>query len=61
MESITACQFMKTPLLLLMPFAFLGALGPTAEKPHWHADWPTAQRIAQKSNRPVFAVFVCKH
>lgn len=33
----------------------------TEEKPHWHADWPTAQQIARKENKPIFAVIVCQH
>lgn len=32
-----------------------------AEKPAWHADWPTAQRIAKQANKPIFAVLVCQH
>ncbi|MBI2809186.1 MAG: hypothetical protein HYX68_29745 [Planctomycetes bacterium] len=31
------------------------------EKPIWHADWPTAQRIARQTNKPIFAVLVCRH
>ncbi len=34
---------------------------PAEEKPLWHADWATAQRIAKKTNKPIFAVMVCKH
>lgn len=41
--------------------AVLGSVDPKDEKPVWHSDWPTAQRIALKSNKPVFAVLVCKH
>ena len=56
---------MKTPILLLAACALIGVpfllAGPAEEKPIWHADWPTAQRIAQKANKPVFAVFVCRH
>lgn len=56
---------MKSPILLLTFCAALGVplvlAGPAEEKPTWHADWPTAQRIAKKSNKPVFAVFVCRH
>jgi hypothetical protein len=56
---------MKTPLLLLSICALIGAsfllAGPMEEKPFWHSDWPTAQRIAKKLNKPVFAVFVCQH
>jgi hypothetical protein len=56
---------MKTPIVLLMACASLAVplllAGPAEEIPHWHADWPTAQRLAKKANKPVFAVFVCKH
>ena len=56
---------MKSPLLLLSLCIGIGAsillAGPTDEKTTWHADWPTAQRIAKKLNKPVFAVFVCRH
>jgi hypothetical protein len=34
---------------------------PGEEKPVWHSDWPTAQRIAHQENKPIFAVLVCKH
>ncbi|MBI1832924.1 MAG: hypothetical protein HYR84_15905 [Planctomycetes bacterium] len=46
---------------------FLFALGLAAaawsidDAPVWHSDWPTAQRSAQESNKPIFAVLVCKH
>ena len=33
----------------------------TDDTPVWHADWPTAQRIAKKTNKPIFAVMTCKH
>lgn len=57
---------MKTQLALLVSALSCGAAllasQPAAEdKPIWHADWPTAQRIALKTNKPVFAVMVCKH
>jgi len=31
------------------------------EKPTWHKDWPTAQRIAKRTNKPIFAILVCQH
>jgi hypothetical protein len=46
--------------LLLAPLALLiSAQG--EPKPTWHQDWPTAQRLAKQTNKPVFAVFVCQH
>jgi hypothetical protein len=50
--------------VLFLGIACIAALwaGPPAEeKPFWHADWATAQRIAHKTNKPIFAVLVCKH
>jgi hypothetical protein len=55
---------MQTKTALLVGLAFCAALlasQPADEKPIWHADWPTAQRIALKTNKPIFAVLVCKH
>jgi hypothetical protein len=56
---------MKTQLALLVIALSCGpallASQPAEEKPIWHADWPTAQRIALKTNKPIFAVMVCKH
>jgi len=34
---------------------------PAEEKPVWHEDWPTAQRIAKRDGKPIFAVLVCRH
>jgi hypothetical protein len=34
---------------------------PDEEKPHWHKDWPTAQRLAKQGNKPILAVLVCQH
>ena len=31
------------------------------EKPTWHKDWPTAQRIAKRESKPIFAILVCQH
>ena len=53
---------MKTHLALLI----VVLLGGTAlmfaqaaeEKPLWHADWATAQRLARKAGKPIFAVLV---
>lgn len=50
--------------LLVAGFACCAALfsaQPTEEKPYWHADWATAQRIARQANKPIFAVLVCRH
>ena len=56
---------MKWPcVLLLVGLTYSAALfssQPVEEKRVWHADWPTAQRIARKENKPIFAVLVCKH
>jgi hypothetical protein len=55
---------MQTKIALLVGLTCCAALlasQPAKEKPIWHADWPTAQRIALKTNRPIFAVMVCKH
>jgi len=56
---------MKKPIALLLVAMTGGAAllcaQPAAEKPNWHADWPTAQRIARKEGKPIFAVLVCKH
>ena len=34
---------------------------PAEDKPVWHADWPTAQRLARKEGKPILAVLVCNH
>ena len=56
---------MKTQLALLVVLltcvAALFPSQPVEEKPVWHTDWPTAQRIAKQANKPIFAVLVCKH
>ena len=56
---------MKTQIALLLVVMMGGAAllcaQPAEEKPLWHADWPTAQRIARKEGKPIFAVMVCKH
>jgi hypothetical protein len=52
---------MKTlAVALFMPICAAASLA-AQDEPLWHADWPTAQRIAAKANKPIFAVFVCKH
>ena len=51
-------------VLVAIPLITLAALAagePTETKPNWHADWPTAQRIAKAANKPIFVVFVCRH
>ena len=48
-------------VLLLLCAAALFSAQPNADEPHWHVDWATAQRIAAKTNKPIFAVLVCKH
>lgn len=48
-------------LVVLTCAAALGSGQPAEMKPHWHADWGTAQRIARKDNKPIFAVLVCQH
>jgi hypothetical protein len=58
------CTMTYPKIALLVVFACCAALlagQPAEEKPLWHADWPTAQRIALKTGKPVFAVMVCKH
>jgi hypothetical protein len=52
---------MKSWIALLGAMAACGAAQPNEDKPHWHADWATAQRIAKKANKPIFAVLVCRH
>ena len=55
---------MKTQIVLLVGVACGTAFvfaQPSEEKPMWHADWPTAQRIARREGKPIFAVLVCKH
>jgi hypothetical protein len=57
---------LSKPYLLPVLVALAGASAlfsaqPGDEKSPWHADWATAQRIAAKENKPVFAVLVCKH
>ena len=34
---------------------------PAADKPVWHEDWPSAQKIARRDGKPIFAVLVCRH
>ena len=41
--------------------AVLWSAQPADDKPTWHADWATAQRIARQRNKPIFAVLVCRH
>ncbi len=55
---------MYTKIALLVAVACGAALlgaQPADEKPVWHADWASAQRIAQKENRAHLCVMVCKH
>jgi hypothetical protein len=56
---------MKIPsAFLLMCLTFGAALfsaQPGAEKPVWHEDLATAQRIARRDGKPIFAVLVCRH
>ena len=56
---------MKSQLVLLVVCLSGGAAmllaEPAEEIPVWHADWPTSRRLAQKANKPIFAVMVCKH
>ena len=50
--------------LLIVALAFGTALLASAQdemKPVWHKDWPTAQRLAKRDNKPIFAVLVCQH
>lgn len=49
------------PICCVLALAALSFGEPAEEKPLWHTDWATAQRIAQKTNKPIFAVLVCKH
>ena len=57
--------FMKLQLVLLAIALTCGAAfvfaQPDAVEPVWHTDWREAQRQAQKANKPIFAVMVCKH
>jgi hypothetical protein len=34
---------------------------PVEDKPVWHTDWPTAQRLARQAHKPIFAVLTCQH
>jgi hypothetical protein len=52
---------MKSSIALLIAGLTLAALQDTDEKPIWHKDWPTAQRIAKRDHKPIFAVLVCQH
>ena len=56
---------MKLQLVLLVLSLIGGAAmliaEPAEEKSVWHADWPTARRLARQANKPIFAVLVCKH
>ena len=53
---------MQIPLLVVLTFAAaMWSSQPVDEKPVWHNDWPTAQRIARQTGKPIFAVLVCKH
>jgi hypothetical protein len=56
---------MKTQLALLVVgltcSAALVSSQPVKEKPVWHTDWPTAQRLARQANKPIFAVLTCQH
>jgi hypothetical protein len=55
---------MTAQIILLVGLTCGAALAvpqPADEKPMWHADWATAQRIARKEGKPIFAVMVCKH
>jgi hypothetical protein len=52
---------MKPSIALLVAGLALTALQDTDEKPTWHKDWPTAQRIAKRDNKPIFAILVCQH
>jgi hypothetical protein len=50
--------------LLVAALTFAAALfasQESEEKPVWHKDWPTAQRIAKRENKPIFAILVCQH
>lgn len=49
---------MKSSFALLVVGLTFGA---AEEKPIWHKDWPTAQRIAKRENKPIFAILVCQH
>ena len=57
------CMKTQTALLLvgLTCGAALFSSQPAEEKPTWHTDWPSAQRVARQTNKPIFAVLVCKH
>jgi hypothetical protein len=56
---------MKSSLALLMIVCAVGAAlafsQESQETPVWHKDWPTAQRTARQTGKPVFAIFVCQH
>ena len=54
---------MRLPLVLFLAGLGCGAaLAQSAEdKPTWHADWATAQRLGKQANKPIFAVLVCRH
>ena len=34
---------------------------PEHSEPVWLTEWPEAQRMALKANKPIFAVMACKH
>ena len=55
---------MKTQLAILVTSLTCAALvssEPLEEKPIWHTDWPSAQRLARQANKPIFAVLTCQH
>ena len=52
---------MKTVATLLVAGLALVSSAHDEEKPVWHKDWPTAQRLARDANKPIFAVLVCQH
>ncbi len=58
--------FMRSAGIIVMLVGLPCAVGllasqPSEEKPVWHAEWRTAQRIAKQENKPIFAVLVCRH
>jgi hypothetical protein len=54
---------------LLIPLLAIGIAAGSAvvlsgeknDAPGWHRDWRTAQRIAMKADKPIFAVLACLH
>ena len=52
---------MKSLFVALTFAAVLLAEQDAEVKPTWHKDWPTAQRIAKRDNKPIFAILVCQH